>query len=175
MDNRESYVQKSETRLPSCPCSNQMPLESTSGRQRYLSLFLRIGIRNQSILGTFTEDFERLADWLQHCKIRTVAMESTGVFWIPLFQILEHRNIQVLPANAQHVKNVPGRKTDVEDCQWLQHLRAIGLLRGSFRPNHEICAIRSLWRHRDNLIQLAMVHLQHMQKSLDQMYLRSIM
>jgi hypothetical protein len=71
--------------------------------------------------------------------------------------------------NARHVKNVPGRKTDVADCQWIQHLHAVGLLRGSFRPDDEICAIRSLWRHRDTLIQLATVHLQHMQKSLDQM------
>lgn len=121
---------------------------------------------------TFTEDLESLADWLEHCRIRTVAMESTGVFWIPLFQILEKRNIQVQLVNARHVKNVPGRKTDVEDCQWLQHLHAVGLLRGSFRPDDEICAIRSLWRHRDNLIQLATVHLQHMQKALDQMNLQ---
>jgi transposase len=121
---------------------------------------------------TFTVDLERLADWLQRCRIRTVAMESTGVFWIPLYQILEKRGIQVLLVNAQHVKNVPGRKTDVQDCQWLQHLHAVGLLRGSFRPDDEICALRSLWRHRDNLIQLATIHLQHMQKSLDQMNLQ---
>jgi transposase len=118
---------------------------------------------------TFTIELERLADWLQACRIRTVAMESTGVYWIPLFQILEKRGFEVKLVNAHHVKNVPGRKTDVEDCQWIQHLHAVGLLRGSFRPEDEICAIRSLWRHRDNLIQLATVHLQHMQKSLDQM------
>jgi len=121
---------------------------------------------------TFTVELERLADWLQQCKIQTVAMESTGVYWIPLFQILEKRNIQVRLVNAHHIKNVPGRKTDVEDCQWIQHLHSVGLLRGSFRPDDEICAIRSLWRHRDNLIQLATVHLQHMQKSLDQMNLQ---
>lgn len=74
---------------------------------------------------TFTADLESLADWLQECGIQTVAMESRGVFWIPLFQILEKRNIQVLLVNAHHVKNVPGRKTDVEDCQWLQHLHAV--------------------------------------------------
>jgi transposase len=121
---------------------------------------------------TFTVDLERLADWLQQCRIRTVAMESTGVYWIPLFQILEKRNIEVRLVNAYHLKNVPGRKTDVEDCQWIQHLHAVGLLRGSFRPDDEICALRSLWRHRDNLIQLATVHLQHMQKALDQMNLQ---
>lgn len=118
---------------------------------------------------TFTVELERLSDWLQACRIRTVAMESTGVYWIPLFQILEKRGFEVKLVNAHHVKNVPGRKTDVEDCQWIQHLHAVGLLRGSFRPEDEVCAIRSLWRHRDNLIQLATVHLQHMQKSLDQM------
>lgn len=118
---------------------------------------------------TFTVELERLADWLQQCQIRTVAMESTGVYWIPLFQILEKRQIEVRLVNAHHVRNVPGRKTDVEDCQWIQHLHSVGLLRGSFRPDDEICAIRSVWRHRDNMIQLATVHLQHMQKALDQM------
>jgi transposase len=122
---------------------------------------------------TFTADLERLADWLEQCQIRTVAMESTGVYWIPRFQILEKRKIEACLVNAQHLKNVPGRKkTDVEDCQWIQHLHSVGLLRGSFRPKQEICAIRSLWRHRDNLIQLATVHLQHMQKALDQMNLQ---
>ena len=121
---------------------------------------------------TFTVDLERLADWLQQCQIRTVAMESTGVYWIPLFQILEKRKIDVRLVNAHHVKNVPGRKTDVSDCQWIQHLHSVGLLRGSFRPDDEICARRSLWRHRDNLIQLDTLHLQHMQKALDQMNLQ---
>lgn len=118
---------------------------------------------------TFTVDLQKLADWLEQCGIRTVAMESTGVFWIPLFQILEERNFRVHLVNAHHVRNVPGRKTDVSDCQWIQHLHSVGLLRGSFRPDDDICALRSLWRHRENLIQLATVHLQHMQKSLDQM------
>lgn len=118
---------------------------------------------------SFTVDLHKLADWLQQCGIRTVAMESTGVYWIPLFQILEQRNIDVRLVNAHHVRNVPGRKTDVADCQWLQHLHSVGLLRGSFRPEDDICAIRSLWRHRENLIQLATLHLQHMQKALDQM------
>ena len=99
--------------------------------------------------GTFTTDLEKLADWLAACKIQTAAMESTGVYWIPLFQILEKRKIEPVLVNAQHLKNVPGRKkTDVEDCQWIQHLHAVGLLRGSFRPADEICTIRSLWRHR---------------------------
>jgi transposase len=118
---------------------------------------------------TFTVDLQKLAEWLEQCGIRTVAMESTGVYWIPLFQILEERNFRVHLVNAHHVRNVPGRKTDVSDCQWIQHLHSVGLLRGSFRPDDEICALRSLWRHRENLMQLATVHLQHMQKALDQM------
>jgi transposase len=121
---------------------------------------------------TFTVDLERLADWIEQCQIRTVAMESTGVYWIPLFQILEKREIEVRLVNAHHVKNVPGRKSDVADCRWIQHLHCVGLLRGSFRPDDEICALRSLWRHRDNLVQLATLHLQHMQKALDQMNLQ---
>ncbi len=117
---------------------------------------------------TFPADLEALADWLQKCGIRTLAMESTGVYWIPLFQILEARGIQVCLVNARHVKNVPGRKSEVADCQWLRFLHSVGLLRGSFRPHQEICALRSLGRPRDSLIQMASVHLQHMQKALDQ-------
>jgi transposase len=83
---------------------------------------------------TFTADLHALAAWLQACGIRTVAMESTGVYWIPLFQLLEAHGFEVCLVNARHVKNVPGRKSDVADCQWLQYLHAVGLLRGSFRP-----------------------------------------
>lgn len=121
---------------------------------------------------TFTSELEALADWLEACRIRTVAMESTGVYWIPLFQILEKRGIEAHLVNARHVKNVPGRKSDVADRQWLQYLHSVGLLRASFRPEQQICALRALWRHRDSLIQMASVHLQHMQKALDQMNLQ---
>src|SRR5882724_10698086 len=121
---------------------------------------------------TFTEDLHRLADWLQQCRIDTVAMESTGVYWIPLFQILEARGLQVCLVNAQHVRHVPGRKSDVLDCQWLQYLHSVGLLKASFRPEQAVCEIRSLMRHRENLVQMACVHVQHMHKSLDQMNLQ---
>ena len=84
--------------------------------------------------GTFTEELLALADWLTQCRITTIAMESTGVYWIPVFQILETRGFEVCLVNARHVKNVPGRKSDVLDCQWLQYLHSVGLLRGSFRP-----------------------------------------
>lgn len=118
---------------------------------------------------TFTEDLHAAADWLQYCQIDTVAMESTGVYWIPFFQLLEARGFKVFLVNARHVKNVPGRKTDVEDCQWLQYLHTVGLLRASFRPEQAVCNVRSILRHRDTLVQMASVHIQHMQKSLDQM------
>jgi transposase len=98
----------------------------------------------------FTADLTSLADWLIECGIETVAMESTGVYWIPLFQILESRGLEVLLVNARQVKNVPGRKTDVLDCQWLHQLHSYGLLRGSFRPEDRICVLRSYIRHRDN-------------------------
>jgi transposase len=121
---------------------------------------------------TFTQDLNALADWLTKCEIRTVAMESTGVYWIPLHQILEGRGFEVYLVNAQYVRNVPGRKSDVSDCQWIQYLHSVGLLRASFRPPAEICAIRSLWRHRESLIQMASQHTQHIQKALDQMNLQ---
>lgn len=121
---------------------------------------------------TFTADLHEAADWLQSCGIDTVAMESTGVYWIPFFQLLEARGIKVFLVNARHVKNVPGRKTDVEDCQWLQYLHTVGLLRASFRPEQAVCNVRSILRHRDSLVQMASVHIQHMQKALDQMNLQ---
>ena len=118
---------------------------------------------------TFTPDLQAAAEWLSACGIRTVAMESTSVYWIPFYQILEERGFEVYLVNAQYVRNVPGRKTDVSDCQWIQYLHSVGLLRASFRPPNVICAIRSLWRHRESLLQAAANHIRHMQKALDQM------
>jgi transposase len=120
---------------------------------------------------TFTNDLLAAADWLKKCGILTVAMESTGVYWIPFYQILSDHNFQVCLVNARHVKNVPGRKTDVGDAQWLQYLHSVGLLRGSFRPSQSICAMRSISRHRESLLKMGAVHIQHMQKALDQMNL----
>lgn len=122
--------------------------------------------------GTFTGDLHAAAEWLEACRIETVAMESTGVYWIPFFQVLEAKGFKVFLVNARHVKNVPGRKTDVEDCQWLQYLHTVGLLRASFRPEQAVCNVRSILRHRDSLVQMASVHVQHMQKALDQMNLQ---
>jgi transposase len=122
--------------------------------------------------GTFTQDLLDLTCWLQQCQIRTVAMEATGVYWIPLFQILEERGLEVCLVNARHVKHVPGRKSDVADCQWLQHLHSVGLLRGSFHPPQTVRAIRALLRHRASLVKMAASHVQHMQKALTQMNLQ---
>ena len=121
---------------------------------------------------SFTPDLERLAAWLVENNVDTVAMESTGVYWIPLFEILETRGIQVYLVNARHVKHVPGRKSDVLDCQWLQKLHSLGLLSPSFRPDAEMCALRALLRHRAQLIQHRAPHILHMQKALQQMNLQ---
>jgi len=115
---------------------------------------------------SFTQDLHALADWLEACGIETVAMESTGVYWIPLYELLEERGFEVLLVNARHVKNVPGRKTDLVDCQWIQQLHTFGLLRGSFRPTAEIAALRSYLRHRDTLVEGAAAFVQRMQKAL---------
>ena len=119
--------------------------------------------------GTFTADLHRLADWLTVCGVETVVMEATGVYWIPLFELLEERGFHVLLVNAHHVKNVSGRKSDVLDCQWLQQLHTFGLLNGAFRPADEIVVLRSYLRQRTVLVQGAAMQIQHMQKALQQM------
>jgi hypothetical protein len=121
---------------------------------------------------TFTTDLQRLADWLTACGVTTVAMESTGVYWMPLYEILEARGLDVVLVNARHLKNVPGRKTDVVDCQWLQELHSVGLLRGSVRPTAAIAALRASLRHRETLVRGAATHVQRMQKALVQMNLQ---
>ena len=118
---------------------------------------------------TFTADLQAAADWLRRCSVESVAMESTGVYWIPFFQILEASGFEVFLVNARHVKNVPGRKTDVSDCQWLQYLHSVGLLRAAFRPDGDVCAVRSLMRHRSELVAITNQHIQHMHKALTQM------
>jgi transposase len=118
---------------------------------------------------SFSGDLHQLADWLHTVGITSVAMESTGVYWIPVFEILEARGFEVLLVNARDVKQVPGRKTDVNDAQWLQQLHQYGLLRGSFRPRDAIVQLRAYLRHRERLVEYAAAHIQHMQKALMQM------
>jgi len=118
---------------------------------------------------SFTEDLSVMADWLAACDIDTVVMESTGVYWIPLYELLEARGFTVYLVNARHVKNVSGKKSDVLDCQWLQQLMSFGLLAGAFRPAGEVCAVRAVVRQRDTLIDAQAQQIQRMQKALTQM------
>ena len=128
--------------------------------------------RNVRPFGTFTTDLEAMAQWFQDCGVTSVAMEATGVYWIPLFQILERRGFEVILANPRQAKNVSGRKTDVQDCQWIQRLHTYGLLQGSFRPEDPYCVLRTYLRYRDELVSARSTQCQHMQKALQQMNLQ---
>ena len=127
---------------------------------------------NVEDFGTTTPELHKLADWLEEQGVESVAMESTGVYWIPIYEILESRGFEVLLVNARHLGNVPGRKTDVLDCQWIQILHSCGLLRGSFRPDEAICALRALKRQSANFVQERIKAVHWMQKSLDQMNIK---
>ena len=121
---------------------------------------------------TFTSDLVRLADWLVACQVRSVAMEATGVYWIPIYDLLEARGVEVLLVNARHFKQVPGRKSDVSDCEWLRDLHSVGLLRGSFRPAAAVVTLRTYLRHRQTVVESAGTYVQRMQKALVQMNLQ---
>lgn len=121
---------------------------------------------------TFTSDLIRLAEWLVTCQVRSVAMEATGVYWIPIYDLLEARGLEVVLVNARHFKHVPGRKSDVSDCEWLRDLHSVGLLRGSFRPAAAIVTLRTYLRHRQTVVESAGVYVQRMQKALVQMNLQ---
>jgi transposase len=120
-----------------------------------------------------TADLDALADWLAQCQVTTVAMESTGVYWIPLFELLEARGFEVLLVDPQQVQKIQGRpKSDVHDCQWIQRLHTFGLLASAFRPAEQICVLRSYLRQRARLLTYAGQHIQHRQKALTQMHLK---
>ncbi len=128
---------------------------------------------NERCFGVYTCDFCELADFLRACGVKSVAMESTGVYWIPLYEFLDKKGFEVVLVNARHLKSVAGRpKTDIYDCQWIQRLHSYGLLQGSFRPSDDICELRGLVRHRAGLVEEATMHIHHMQKALQQMNLR---
>jgi transposase len=141
-------------------------------RQMYVAVRPDCVAEPVQVFDTFTEDLNQLADWLMACGVTTVAMESTGVYWIPLYDILEQRGLKPCLVDARHLKNVPGRRTDWQECQWLRYLHSVGLLRAAFRPEDEVCAIRALMRHRQSLVEMASQHVQHMQKALTQMNLQ---
>jgi transposase len=140
------------------------------------SIYVAVGAEREAepvrCFATFTEDLRAMAAWLKQCGITTIAMESTGVYWIPVYEVLEDAGFKVCLVNSHHVKHVPGRKSDVSDCQWLQYLHSVGLLGASFRPERELCALRALSRHRAGLVEVAAIHVQHMQKALTQMNLQ---
>lgn len=130
------------------------------------------GIAQVKTFGTFTPDLKRLSEWLLSHEIKTVAMESTGVYWIPVFELLESCGLDVYLVNAHQLKHVPGRKSDYQDCQWIQKLHTLGLLTASFRPEAEMCALRAYLRHRAQLLQHRAPHVLHIQKALQQMNLQ---
>ncbi|SRR5712692_7111153 len=124
------------------------------------------------VFSTFTEDLEAMARWLVSCGVTTAAMESTGVYWIPPYDVLEQHGVKPCLVDARGMKNVPGRRTDWHECQWLQFLHSVGLLRAAFRPDGDVCAVRTLMRHRSDLVQMTSQHIQHMHKALTQMNLQ---
>ena len=119
--------------------------------------------------GCYTAELHRMAEWLKQCGIKTVAMEATGVYWVPVFEILEGHGFEVLLVDARQVKNLSGRKSDVVDCQWVRHLHSYGLLRAAFRPKAEVCQLRAYWRQRTSLVESASRRILLMQKALEQM------
>ena len=127
------------------------------------------GESNVRKFGAYMADLDQLVEWLRACKVKTVAVEATGVYWLALAQKIEEKGIELVLVNARHAKNVPGRKTDIKDCEWIQRLHSYGLLNGSFRPSREICRVRSLVRHRENLGEASKRAVQHMQKALQHM------
>lgn len=176
MSQRNKKPRKSQVRINSMPKHlrhiNINAAGIDIGSDRHL-VAVPEGRDNVSVrqFGAFTSDLHDIADWLEKCGVTTVAMESTGVYWIPLFELLEQRGFEVNLVDARHVKNVSGRKSDVLDCQWLQQLHTYGLLQGAFRPPDEICVLRSYMRQREMLTQASSMHIQHMQKALQQMNL----
>jgi transposase len=138
----------------------------------YVACPPRAGVANVKSFGTTTPELAALADWLQAEGVESVAMESTGVYWIPLYELLEQRGVEVVLADARQMKHVPGRKTDMIDCQWLQLLHSCGLLRGAFRPADAFCRLRAVVRQKATLIAEQADWLRRMQKSLDQMNVR---
>lgn len=143
-----------------------------SSREHYVAVPIDRDKDNVKRFGTFTEDLHKIANWLQACRIKTVAMESTAVYWVQLFLVLEEYGFEVILVNARHVKNVSGRKTDVKDCQWIQQLHSYGLLKNSFQPENQIRELRNYVRQRKKLIEDKCRYIQMQQKALEQMNIK---
>jgi transposase len=138
-------------------------------REIYVAVPVELADSPVRRFGTFTEELKQLVAWLTQLKVTTVALEATSVYWIPLAELLEDAKIEVCLVNPRHVQNVSGRKSDVMDCQWLQYLHSVGLLRAAFRPAAAVRGVRALWRHREALVRQCGWYVQHMHKALDQM------
>ena len=119
--------------------------------------------------GCYTEDLTKMAEWLKRCGVKTIAMESTGVYWVPVYDVLEQHGLDVRLVDARQVKNVSGKKSDVQDCEWLRRLHSYGLLSSAFRPKPEIVILRGYWRHRRTLVEQCARLIQLMHKALEQM------
>jgi transposase len=138
-------------------------------REHYACVLEKNGVENIKTFGCYTVDIKEMAKWFKKCGVTTVAMESTGVEWVPVYDILEHEGFDVKLVNSRHLKNVSGKKTDVSDCQWIRQLHTFGLLQGSFRPDEDTLTLRGYVRHRGNLTKSSKIHIQRMQKALTQM------
>ena len=160
---REVKIGKLEKLKPIYPCVAGVDVGAA---ELYVSVPEDRDVKPVRMFQTFTGELHRIAAWLKQCGVTSVAVESTGIYWIPLYEVLEEAGFEVRLVNAREAKNLPGRKSDVLDCQWIQQLHSYGLLGASFRPSKEIVGLRSLVRHRDRLIEGRAVHIQHMQKAL---------
>ena len=141
-------------------------------QEHYVAVPADQGSQTVQCFGCYTADLRRMAGWLRDCDIKTIAMESTGVYWIPVYEYLEREGFEVLLVDARQTKNVTGRKTDVLDCQWIQRLHSYGLLSSAYRPTREIAVMRNYWRHRSTLVQECAHQIHLMQKALEQMNLQ---
>ncbi len=170
-----SKVSKHRKRIPRLEALKQINLDAAGIDIGSTEIFVCVpedcAEQNVKAFDTFTRDLHAIAGWLEACEIKTVAMESTGIYWIPLFEILTEKGFEICLVNAREIKHVPGRKTDVLDCQWIQQLHTYGLLKASFQPDERIGQLRSLIRQRDSLLKNRGSHIQHMQKALHQMNL----
>lgn len=167
MNNDSCYCDRSQTFDSSDP--TKFAGIDIGSKSNYVCIVHKGGKTEVREYPVFTSRLKECASWLAEHGVKSIAMESTGVYWIPLFDILESRGFEVILANAAHLKNVPGRKSDVQDCQWIQRLHSNGLLRGSFRPTNEILPLRAYVRTRSQLIQQSASHVRRMQKALIQM------
>lgn len=163
---------KTKVQLITPSINNHAAAADIGAREIYVAVPVALTDTPVRRFETFTHQLQELVSWVRGLGITTFAMEATSVYWIPLAELLEEAGIEVCLVNPRHVRNISGRKSDVMDCQWLQYLHAVGLLRSGFRPPAQVRAIRALWRHRDALIKQSTWHVQHVQKALDQMNLQ---